>query len=215
MTCVDAVAYAPHRRVDVRALGVDFYFASLYKVYGPHVGVMFGRREALLEARGTNHFFVAPDALPGKFEPGGVNYELVASLAGIVEYLEGVGARAGDPSIDGAFRAIAAHEERLVTPLLEFLVGHPSVTLVGDPSPDGARRVPTVSFTVEGRASSEIPPLLDERGVAVRYGHFYAYRLIRDLGLLDRDGVVRVSLVHYNSPAEVERLVEALDVVLG
>ena len=215
MTCVDAVAYAPHRRVDVRALGVDFYFASLYKVYGPHVGVMFGRREALLEARGTNHFFVAPDALPGKFEPGGVNYELVASLAGIVEYLEGVGARAGDPSIDGAFRAIAAHEERLVAPLLEFLVGHPSVTLVGDPSPDGARRVPTVSFTVEGRASSEIPPLLDERGVAVRYGHFYAYRLIRDLGLLDRDGVVRVSLVHYNSPAEVERLVEALDAVLG
>lgn len=215
MTCVDAVAYAPHRRVDVRALGVDFYFASLYKVYGPHVGVMYGRREALLETAGPNHFFVAADALPGKFEPGGVTYELVASLAGITEYLEEVGARAGETTLDGAFRAIAAHEERLVAPLLEFLTAHPAVSLIGDPSPSSARRVPTVSFTVDGRASSEIPPLLDERGVAVRFGHFYAYRLIRDLGLLERDGVVRASLVHYNTPEEVDRLVAALAEVLG
>lgn len=216
LTCVDAVAYAPHRRVDVRALGVDFYFASLYKVYGPHVGVMFGRREVLLATGSINHFFVGEDELPRKFEPGGVNYELVASLAGVTDYLEGLGGQeVGAGTLDAAFERIAAHEEALVAPLLAFLSAHPAVTLVGDPSPARERRVPTVSFTVEGRAASEIPPLLDERGIAVRFGHFYAYRLIRDLGLLERDGVVRVSLVHYNSPEEVARLVEALAEVLG
>jgi len=216
LTCVDAVAYAPHRRVDVRALGVDFYFASLYKVYGPHVGVMFGRREVLLETGSINHFFVGEGELPRKFEPGGVNYELVASLPGITEYLGTLGAEGGEPStLERAFELIAAQEEALVAPLLDFLSAHPLVALVGDASPSSERRVPTVSFTVEGRAASEIPPLLDERGVAVRFGHFYAYRLIRDLGLLERDGVVRVSLVHYNTPAEVARLVEALAEVLG
>jgi cysteine desulfurase family protein (TIGR01976 family) len=216
LTCVDAVAYAPHRRVDVRALGVDFYFASLYKVYGPHLGVMFGRKEVLLETGSINHFFVGEDELPRKFEPGGVNYELVASLPGITEYLGTLGAEGGTPStLEHAFEQIAAHEEALVTPLLAFLDAHPAVTIVGDRSPSSARRVPTVSFTVAGRDASEIPPLLDERQIAVRFGHFYAYRLIRDLGLLERDGVVRVSLVHYNTPGEVARLVEVLAEVLG
>lgn len=216
LTCVDAVAYAPHRRVDVRALGVDFYFASLYKIYGPHVGIMFGRREVLLETRSPNHFFVGEDELPRKFEPGGVNYELVASLEGITDYLGSISAEGGTAgTLEAAFEQIAAHEETLVAPLLEFLNDHPAVAIVGDPSPDSRRRVPTVSFTVPDRAASEIPPLLDERGIAVRFGHFYAYRLIRDLGLLERDGVVRVSLVHYNTPDEVAQLVEALAEVLG
>jgi cysteine desulfurase family protein (TIGR01976 family) len=212
LTCVDAVAYAPHRRVNVRSLGVDFYFASLYKVYGPHVGIMFGRREVLLETGSINHFFVGEDELPRKFEPGGVNYELVASLPGITEYL---GTLSGAGTLDDAFEQVAAHEEALVAPLLQFLAAHPDATIVGDPSPSSERRVPTVSFTVEGRAASEIPPLLDERGIAVRFGHFYAYRLIRDLGLMERGGVVRVSLVHYNTPDEVARLVEGLAEVLG
>ncbi len=216
LTCVDAVAYAPHRRVDVRALGVDFYFASLYKVYGPHLGVMFGRKEVLLETGSINHFFVGEEELPRKFEPGGVNYELVASLPGITEYLGTLGPASGTPAtLERAFEEIAAHEEALVTPLLEFLGAHPDVTIIGDRSPSSARRVPTVSFTVAGRDSSEIPPLLDERQIAVRFGHFYAYRLIRDLGLLERDGVVRISLVHYNTRGEVARLVDALTEALG
>jgi selenocysteine lyase/cysteine desulfurase len=136
----------------------------------------------------------------------------VASLPGITEYL---GSLSGAGTLDDAFEQVAAHEEALVAPLLQFLASHPDVTIVGDPSPSSERRVPTVSFTVEGRAASEIPPLLDERGIAVRFGHFYAYRLIRDLGLMERDGVVRVSLVHYNTPDEVARLVEGLAEVLG
>jgi cysteine desulfurase family protein (TIGR01976 family) len=217
LTCVDGVAFAPHRRVDVQELGVDFYLASLYKVYGPHLALMFGRKELLLQAKSPNHFFVPADSVPTKLEPGNVNYELGASLLGILDYMQAFGAHHGlgeELDLEGCFARIAEHEQQLVSPLLAFLAGHPRVRLVGSSSPDNTLRVPTVSFTVEGRRAGEIPPLLDERSLAVRFGHFYAYRLIRDLGLLELDGVVRVSLAHYNAPQEVARLVTALDELL-
>jgi cysteine desulfurase family protein (TIGR01976 family) len=210
LSCVDGVALAPHRRIDVKALGVDFYLASLYKVYGPHLGLMFGRRELLASAKSPNHFFVPEDAVPTKLEPGNVNYELSASLPGILDYLETVSS--GGPG--AAFERIAAQEQELVDPLLAFLAEHPRATLVGSADSNPSARVPTVSFTLEGRSFGELTPLLDARFLAVRRGHFYAYRLIRDLGLLEHDGVVRVSLLHYNTPQEVARLIEALDELL-
>lgn len=220
LSCVDGVAFAPHRRVDVAALGVDFYLVSLYKVFGPHLGLLFGRRELLLAARSPNHFFVPETAVPTKHEPGNVNYELAASLVGILDYLGALGAHHGlsasDPdatagaALEACFARIAEHEEALVRPLLAFLADHPRVRLIGSASAQRAVRVPTVSFTVEGRRASEIPPLLERHSLAVRFGHFYSYRLIRDLGLLERDGVVRVSLAHYGSAEEVTRLIEAL-----
>jgi cysteine desulfurase family protein (TIGR01976 family) len=212
---VDGVAFAPHRAVDVRALGVDFYVASLYKVYGPHQAMLFGRRELLEHAKGQNHFFFDEHDVPGKLEPGGVNHELVASLPGICEYLTSLdeGAQSPEPSAErlaGIFADVAAWESQLIAPLIDFLVEHPRVTLHGVPAADPARRVPTVAFSVDGMRSSELPPRLDERRLALRWGHFYAYRAIRDMGLMDRGGVIRASLVHYNSPAEVERLITAL-----
>ena len=218
LTCVDGVAFAPHRRVDVQRLGVDFYLASLYKVYGPHLGLMFGRRELLRDARSPNHFFVTDDSSPTKFEPGNVSYELAASVVGILDYVEALGAQhgvSGGLDLDATFARIAEHEQELIRPLLAFLDEHPRVRLIGSAAPNSDARVPTVSFTVEGRRSSELPPLLDERSLAARFGHFYAYRLIRGLDLLERDGVVRVSLVHYNSPQEIARLIEALDDLLA
>ena len=225
LSCVDGVAYAPHRRVDVRALGVDFYLASLYKVYGPHVSMLFGRRELLLEARSANHFFFADTDVPGKLEPGNVNYELTASLVGILDYFTAFGRHHGlrhdlgenrgeDLDLEGCFRLVAAHETELVRPLLGFLDEHPRVHIVGSPVADAATRVPTVAFTVDGRRAGELPPLLDERRIAIRFGHFYAHRAIEALGLHEREGVVRVSLVHYNTPDEVEKLIEALSAVL-
>jgi cysteine desulfurase family protein (TIGR01976 family) len=217
LSCVDGVAFAPHRRVDVKALGVDFYCASLYKVYGPHLGLMYGRKQLLLASKSPNHEFIPETSVPTKLEPGNVSYEAAASLVGIHEYLQALSAHHGisQPSnLDACFALIAEHEQRLVEPLLAFLHEHPRVRIVGAPSADRELRVPTVSFTVDGLQSSELPPLLDERSLAVRFGHFYAYRLIKDLGLLERDGVVRISLVHYNSPEEVERLLRALDELL-
>ena len=217
LSCVDGVAFAPHRHVDVRALGIDFYFASLYKVYGPHLGLMFGRRELLREAESANHHFIPADALPAKFEPGNVCYELAASLVGIRGYLGSLASHHGladTRDLAATFALIAEHEQQLVQPLLAFLDEHPRVELIGNPHADREHRVPTVSFTVEGQRASAITPQLDVHSLATRHGHFYAYRLIRDLGLLDRDGVVRVSLLHYNSPEEVTRLIAALAEIL-
>ena len=223
LVCVDGVAYGPHRRVDVRALGVDIYALSLYKTYGPHLGMLYLRRGLLAELGSRNHFFIDGSKPSLKLEPGNVNYELAASLPGIVEYLEAIDAhhlaaadQAGDrvARLDRVFRRIAAHEERLAVRLLDFLGSKRGVRVIGPATGRREERVPTVSFVVEGRRSSDIPPLLERRRIAVRWGHFYAYRPIRDLGLLERDGVVRASLVHYNTEEEVDQLIEGLDEVL-
>ncbi len=221
LACVDGVACAPHRRVDVKALDADFYFLSLYKVFGPHLGLLFGKRDLLRAARGQNHFFVGEDEVPYKLEPGGVVHELAASLPAIPDYLLALDARlfadasAPEPRrLERAFEAIAEYEAGLCAPLLDFLRSRPGVRVVGDGDSAPGGRAPTVSFVVAGRDASEIPPRLEEERIAIRYGHFYAHRAIEALGLLPRHGVVRVSMLHYNTPAEVARLIAALDRIL-
>lgn len=217
LSCVDGVAYAPHRRVDVKALGVDFYIVSLYKVFGPHVGMLYGRRGALRDGRSVNHFFVDEDQVPYKYEPGGVTHELVAALPGIGDYLGGVASRSGrggDP-IEAAFAEFAGAEARLAAPLLDLLKSAPRVRVLGGTEGSPARRVPTIAFTTDGRHASEIPAALDKEKLAVRWGHFYAYRAMDDLGLIERGGVTRISLLHYNTPEEVERLTRALAPLIG
>lgn len=215
LACVDGVAFAPHRRVTVRELDADLYFLSAYKVFGPHLGVLAGRRSLLERLPRQNHFFLDDSELSYKLEPGGVPHELAASLPAIVDYLESLApASASGDLLGSAYDAIAAHETALIEPLLGFLRHRRDVRLLGCAEADAARRVPTISFTVTGRRSSDIVSSLDKRCVATRYGHFYAYRAIERMGLLEQDGVVRVSLAHYNSPAEVTRLIDALDRVL-
>lgn len=216
---VDGVAYAPHRLVDVHAWDVDFYVLSLYKVFGPHLGLLYGKREHLLELSNINHLFLAKDAIPYKLQPGNLNYELAASLPAIVEYLEELGRRSGGEGdtralLAAAFDAIARHEAETVAPLLDFLRDREGVRLLGAADPAPERRVATVSLAVEGRSSSEIPPCLDAHRIGVRYGDFHARRLIQDLGLAERNGVVRISLAHYNTPAEIALLCGCLDEAL-
>jgi len=216
LSCIDGVAFAPHRRVDVRALGADFYSASLYKVYGPHVGALFGRRELFREARGQSHFFVPETELLAKLEPGRMSYELVAGLVGIGEYLRALeahhgGDAQGSACFDSVFERIALHEEELVRPLLAFLHEVDGVRVLGEPGPERERRVPTVAFILRGQPANALTERLDGHRLAARYGHFYAYRAIEQLGLLDSGGVVRISLAHYNSPAEIDRLIGALE----
>ncbi|QDU65134.1 cysteine desulfurase-like protein [Engelhardtia mirabilis] len=216
LTCVDGVAFAPHRRVDVKALGVDLYLASLYKVYGPHLSALYGRAELLQRARSQNHFFVPEDAVPYKLEPGNVTHELAASLPAVPAYLRELDRHHGGAgTLDGAFERIAEHEAGLAEPLLALLSAHPRTRLIGSPDADPAERAPTISFTVRDLASSAVPTLLDRDRVAVRYGHFYAHRLIDRLGLALDQGVVRASLVHYNSVDEVARLVDGLNRALA
>ena len=205
--CVDGVAYAPHRAIDVRAWDVDYYVFSLYKVYGPHVAALYGKRARLLALSGINHFFIGPSEVPYKLQPGNVCFELVHGAGGIGDYLAELAREAGAPAFDG----IAAHEEALAARLLGFLGAHPRVKVLGCRDPAKEARVPTVSFVVEGRASSSVPPFTDAARIGIRFGDFYARRLVDALGLGPRDGVVRVSMVHYNTLAEVDRLVAVLD----
>ena len=152
--------------------------------------------------------------------PGNVNHELTAALPGVLEYLDVVHDRhfasSSEPSerLERVFGLFTEHEAELSARVLEFLKSKRRVKLLGSFSAHPTRRVPTVSFVVEGRRSSEIPPLVEGARVAIRFGHFYAYRAVRELGLLENDGVVRISAVHYNTREEVDRLIAALDPLL-
>ncbi|HZS36303.1 MAG TPA: aminotransferase class V-fold PLP-dependent enzyme [Polyangia bacterium] len=201
--CVDGVAYAPHRPVDVQAWDVDYYVFSLYKVFGPHQAVLYGKRDHLLSLANLNHYFIGDHEIPYKLQPGNVNYELTWSLTAIKPYLDDLG-----PA------AIAEHEERLASRLLDYLRHKRDVRIIGLATADRATRVPTISFTVENRHSAEIPPAIDAHHLGIKSGDFYARRLIESLGLQDRGGVIRVSMVHYNTVEEVDRLIRALDSVL-
>lgn len=220
---VDGVAFAPHRAVDVRELDADYYVLSLYKVFGPHQGLLYGRRELLLALANVNHVFVPEDALPYKLLPGNLNFELAHGVPAILDYLQELGRRGGEDGggpapprqlLGRAFAAIARHEEELARILLDDLAGRKNVRILGLAAADRARRVATVSFVVEGRASSEIPAALDPHGIGIRYGDFHARRLIAALGLTERQGVVRISMAHYNTVDEMARLLACLDRVL-
>ena len=216
--CVDAVAYAPHRAIDVQALDADYYAFSLYKVYGPHHAVLYGKHELLLELDNIYHFFFDRTKVPHKLELGNINYELAWGATGIVDYFEELGTRAGAregrDAIERAFELIAAHEAAIGGRLLDYLRTRNDVRIIGDASAAAEARVPTISFVQEGRASNEIVELIDARKIGVRFGDFYARRLVDDLGLAPQNGVVRVSMVHYNTAAEIDRLIDALDRVL-
>ncbi len=220
--CVDGVAFAPHRRVGVQALEADFYALSFYKLFGPHHAMLWGRRQHLVELPGFNHFFVADDDVPYKFQPGNVNYELSYSMLGLSDYLEafceahGKSSTASEPGLplDFAFDAFAQHEEQLAERLLDFLSHKRKVRVIGSPKAARDVRVPTISFVVDGRSSADIVSKIDPHRIGTRYGHFYAKRLIDDLGLTAQNGVVRISMVHYNTVEEVDRLTQVLDGIL-
>jgi cysteine desulfurase family protein (TIGR01976 family) len=214
--CVDAVAYAPHRAVDVVASGADYYVFSFYKVYGPHFAVMWGRYDALLELDTLYHYFYGKDKVPHKLEPGNCNYELAWGCTGIVDYFDALGGGTGDrAAIVRAFDAVAAHEEALGERLLSWLRDRNDVRIVGDRSSDRARRVPTISFKVDGRDSAELVRAIDAHKIGIRFGDFHSRRLVERIGLAEGNGVLRVSMVHYNTLAEVDRLIVALDQALA
>jgi cysteine desulfurase family protein (TIGR01976 family) len=217
--CVDGVAYAPHRLVDVQASGADVYVFSFYKVFGPHYAVLWGQRSLLLELPGQNHYFIGREVLPYKLQPGNVNFELSYGCIGISEYLADMGTAlgaAGSPRalMQHAFDAFARHEDFLAARFLAFLETKRGVRVIGEPRVAQGNRVPTISFVVAGMLSESIVRHLDPLGIGTRFGDFYAKRLIESLGLQAQGGVVRVSMAHYNTVAEIDRLIEALDAII-
>lgn len=217
---VDGVAYAPHRPIDVQAWDVDWYFYSCYKVYGPHVAALYGRHEALAPLPTANHFFVPRRNGAAAYEPGGVSHEACAGLLGTGDYLARLGGAGPDDdglpdraTIVAAFERMDAMERPLTARLVSYLAARDDVRLVG-PGPDGRDRVGTISFVHATRSSQSIAAAVGARRIGIRHGHMYAWRLCEQLGLDPVDGVVRVSLVHYNTLEEIDRLIAVLDDVL-
>ena len=217
--CLDGVAYAPHRLVDVQTIGADIYVFSFYKVFGPHYAVMWGRRELLLSLPSLNHHFIGPEVLPYKLQPGNVNFELSWGCAGIGDYLHDVGSTLGAVGsrrqcMQAAFDAFAQHEDQLAELLLSYLRSKREVRIIGHDRVSNGNRMPTISFVVAGRHSETIVRHVDKAGIGIRFGDFYARRLIEALDLQPQGGVVRVSMAHYNTADEIARLVRCLDEIV-
>jgi selenocysteine lyase/cysteine desulfurase len=218
----DGVAHAPHRLVDVQELDVDFYILSGYKVYGPHYGLMYGKKAELLKLPGLNHYFIQEDDLPYKFQPGNTNFELTYGMLGLVDYVKAAYQHhfgsSDVPSLrsqmEAVFALFAAHEEQLSKRLLDYLHSKSGIRIIGSDDWRKEVRVSTISFVVDGRKSDEIVQQVDAHKVGIRFGDFYAKKLIDALDLRSHNGVIRVSMVHYNELAEVDRLIAALDSIL-
>jgi selenocysteine lyase/cysteine desulfurase len=191
----DAVHAAPHLPTDVQAWDVDVLLCSPYKFFGPHLGVAYVRREV---AETWRPYKVRPQAdgpVGHRFETGTQPFELLAGFVAAVEYVESIG-----------WEAIQAHERSLGE---RFLAGMPTgLTLYGRQTMDG--RVPTFMFTIDGAPPEEVGRRLGEQGIAVWPGNYYALEVLRQLGLEDSGGAVRAGFVHYNTHADVDRLLDAL-----
>ena len=196
---VDAVHYAPHGPIDVQAIGCDFLTCSAYKFFGPHVGVLWGRRE-LLEELPAYKVRPAPNEPPGRWMTGTQNHEGLAGVAAAVAYLRSIG-----------MHVIREYEQTLSRRLLEGLAERPRFRVLGVRDLDRLNeRVPTVSITARDVTPQQIAEHLSRRHIYAWAGNSYALEVSQRLGL-EPHGFLRIGLVHYNTPAEIDELLRALD----
>ncbi len=211
----DAVHYAPHGPIDVHALGCDFLACSAYKFFGPHVGILWGRR-ALLEELPAYKVRPAPDTLPGRWMTGTQNHEGLAGVAAAIDYLDALGgqvARSSDrrEQLRTAMTAIRQYEQGLSRRLLEGLADRPRFRVLG--LRDLARldeRVPTLSITAKDATPRQIAEHLAARQIYAWSGNSYALEVSQRLGL-EPQGFLRLGMMHYNTATEIEAVLQALD----
>ncbi|MFP6764386.1 MAG: cysteine desulfurase-like protein [Planctomycetaceae bacterium] len=216
LTFLDAVHFAPHSLIDVRDFGCDFLACSAYKFFGPHIGILWGRRP-VLEELSAYKLRPASDALPEKWMTGTQNHECIAGTLAAIDYLATLGRMVtGDgtltrrAALQQAFQAIVEYEQQLIWHLIDGLRPLNSFRLWGIADPlRRAERLPTISITHSHRKPVEIARELGQRGLFVWHGNYYALPLTERLDL-EPDGMIRVGLVHYNTLTEVERLLAAL-----
>ncbi|KAG8966006.1 hypothetical protein FRC05_002926 [Tulasnella sp. 425] len=230
--CVDCVGYAPHRRIDVRDWDVEYAFFSYYKFYGPHIGVLYTRKSSLDNSlTSLAHYFLKDHE---KLEPGGPGYEVTYGTTGVLPYLlslagnSGLEGKSDGELLDVAYQRIAAHEEELMKPIFDFLLSEEAkkagVRIVGPESGKVEVRAPTISFVVVGpdgktkrlQSKDVVAKVHSQPGIGIRYGYHYSHRLLArpDLGDDPADGVIRVSLLHYNTTEEVQKIVDILNGII-
>jgi cysteine desulfurase family protein (TIGR01976 family) len=221
LTYIDAVAYAPHGPIDVRALDTDFLVCSAYKWFGPHLGALYGKAEAFDRLPA---FKVRP--AHDRFETGTAAFESIAGTLAATDYLRDVGRNYGDVAgapgagdaserrreLVAGMTAIVAYERELIARLIAGLQAIEGITIHGITDPTrGAERVPTVSVSLDGISPRAAAEALGRQGIFVWDGDFYATGLIERLGKAETGGVLRLGLVHYNTADEVDRTLEALE----
>src|SRR5271154_1948488 len=218
---IDAVHYAPHGLIDVATLDCDFLVCSTYKFFGPHMGVLFGKREHLERLR---PYKVRPNtnAIPNRWEWGTLNHECIAGITACVDYLADLG-RHVNPSVENrraallaAFQAIQGHERALMRTLIAGLLAIPGLKLYGiSDAKRFDRRCPTFAVRVKGHTPLELATKLGERGFFTWDGNYYALNLTERLDVEKDGGFLRIGLAHYNTLEEVERLLAAVREIVG
>lgn len=214
---IDAVHYAPHGSIDVRALDCDFLACSPYKFFGPHMGCIYGKRELLLRFR-PYKVRPAPAYLPDRWETGTQIHEGLAGVTAAVDYLADLGRHSSAEPIENrraallsAYRAIRQYEMTLARQMIEGLLDIPGVRLYGiTDSLRFAERCPTVGVRVGHLTPLDCAKFLGDRAIFTWDGNYYALNLTERLGVEETGGLLRIGLVHYNTPEEVDRLLNAM-----
>jgi cysteine desulfurase family protein (TIGR01976 family) len=209
---VDAVHYAPHRLMDVRRWRCDYLACSAYKFFGPHVGILWGRRERL-EQLPVYKLRPAPNELPGQWMTGTQNHEGIAGVAAAIGYLEDLGrslapaAPSRRAALEAAYQGITRHERQLARRFLDGVGPLDAFRLWGTNRLE--ERLPTFALTHRRRTPGELADQLGKRGIFTWHGNFYALSLTEALGL-EPEGLLRIGLLHYNRLDEVDRVIREL-----
>ena len=216
---VDAVHYAPHELIDVQALNCDFLACSAYKFFGPHVGIVYGKREHL---EGFTPYKVEPakDVIPGRWETGTQSFEGLAGVITAIDYIASLSDLPESTSrrerLAQAFANTKEHEMALSAYFLKRLADFPQIRLYGIADESRlAERTPTFALTFEGLAPREVSEFLGKQHMCVWDGNFYAQGLCEQLGVMDKGGVVRIGCMHYNTTEELEKLFSAFETLLA
>ncbi|TPJ58800.1 cysteine desulfurase-like protein [Mesorhizobium sp. B2-7-1] len=217
---VDAVQFAPHGLIDVQELGCDFLICSAYKFFGPHMGILWGRRD-VLDGLEPYKCRCSSNVLPERFELGTPQIELMAGLTAAIDYFADLGASAGEGGsrrqrIAKAFEVSIAYENALARQLIEGLSDIEGLVIHGITDPERlAERVPTISFTVVGIAPETIVRQMNAENIFLWSGHNYAWEVVHQLGIPAEQGVVRIGIAHYNTAAEIEETLESVHRVIA
>ena len=212
---VDAVHFAPHGPIDVRDLDCDFLVCSSYKFFGPHLGVLYGKREHL-ERLEPYKLRANTNAIPQRWEWGTLNHECIAGITACIEYLAELGRRSSHATdrrqaLEVAYRAIRVHEHGLMLRMLRGIGQIPGLRLYGIADPTRLKsRCPTFALRITGHSPLQLATRLGERGIFTWDGNYYAIDLSERLGVEKTGGFLRVGFVHYNTAEELDRVIEAL-----